>query len=48
MRSEEFAALLSEPPTADTGDAGKDVHLSPQEVEEWLALFGEEDDKARG
>jgi len=44
MRSEEFAALLSEPPPADTGDAGKDVHLSPQEVEEWLALFGGEDD----
>jgi predicted RNA-binding protein with PIN domain len=48
MRSEEFAPLLSAPPAANTGDAGKDVHLSPQEVEEWLALFGEEDDKAHG
>jgi predicted RNA-binding protein with PIN domain len=49
MRSEEFASLLSEPPAVDIGDTGKDVHLSPQEVEEWLALFGEEDDdRVRG
>jgi predicted RNA-binding protein with PIN domain len=47
MRSEEFASLLSAPPTADTGDERKDVHLSSEEVEEWLALFGEEDDRVR-
>jgi len=40
MRSEEFVARLETPHPAD--DAGKDVHLSAEEVEEWLRVFGTE------
>ena len=36
MRSEEFAGQLSAP-RRDAGD--QDVHLSPEEVDEWLDLF---------
>ncbi len=36
-RSEEFAAHLSAPRPVDGG--GKDVHLSVEEVEEWLKMF---------
>ena len=39
MRSEEFAAQLSTPQTAA---AEQDVHLSAEEVEEWLKVFGGE------
>jgi predicted RNA-binding protein with PIN domain len=43
MRSEEFAARLSAPRPVDGGEVNheeKDVHLSAEEVEEWLDLFG--------
>ncbi len=40
MRSEEFAAQLSAPQTAPVE---RDVHLSAEEVEEWLRVFGEGD-----
>jgi len=40
MRSEEFAACLRAPRTVDVGE---DVHLSAEEVEEWLDIFGRRD-----
>ena len=40
MRSEEFSARLSAPAPDRVED---DVRLSPEEVEEWLKLFGAED-----
>jgi predicted RNA-binding protein with PIN domain len=41
--SREFAAELNAPPGAEPDDAKRsDVRLSPQEVEEWLALFDTE------
>jgi predicted RNA-binding protein with PIN domain len=43
-RSEEFAPHLRAPRTADgdgEGGGGKDVHLSAEDVEEWLDIFGE-------
>jgi len=43
MRSEEFAAQLSAPSPADDGE--KDVHLSAEEVEEWLEIFEHRDQK---
>jgi len=42
VRSEDFAAQLSAPLTATEG---QDVRLSPEEVEEWLQVFGEGDDQ---
>ena len=41
LRSDEFAVLLEAPPkpVVDAGEAS-DVHLSAQEVDEWLDLFG--------
>jgi len=41
MRSEEFAVQLRARRPADEGE--KDVHLSAEEVGEWLKVFGEED-----
>jgi predicted RNA-binding protein with PIN domain len=41
MRSEEFAVHLSTP---QTKAAERDVHLSIEEVEEWLDIFGGEDE----
>ena len=50
MRSEEFAARLGTRRTAQgetrakgEAEAEKDVHLSAEEVEEWLQVFGEVD-----
>ena len=43
IRSEEFAAQLSTPRTVDDGE--KDVHLSAEEVEEWLQVFGRGDEE---
>ena len=40
MRSEEFAAQLNVPRTVE---AESDVHLSAEEVEEWLNVFGKGD-----
>jgi predicted RNA-binding protein with PIN domain len=40
VRSEEFAARLKAPPTSKT-QTEEDIHLSPEEVEEWLAVFNE-------
>jgi len=37
MRSEEFSPRLSAPPPDRVEE---DVHLSPEEVDEWLRLFG--------
>jgi predicted RNA-binding protein with PIN domain len=45
MRSEEFAAQLSTPRTLETVEAERDVHLSAEEVKEWLRVFGEGDEK---
>jgi predicted RNA-binding protein with PIN domain len=45
MRSEEFAPQLSMPHTVDGGGKGKDVHLSAEEVEEWLEVFRGEEGK---
>lgn len=39
MRSEEFAAQLSAPRAAEVEQ--RDVHLSTEEVEEWLKVFGD-------
>lgn len=41
VSSSEFATELNVPPTAVSGESkSADISLSPQEVEEWLALFG--------
>jgi len=40
MRSEEFAARLSAPRRVETPEAEADANLSPEEVEEWLKVFG--------
>lgn len=40
MRAEEFAAQLDVP---HTGETEPEVHLSADEVEEWLEVFGKED-----
>jgi predicted RNA-binding protein with PIN domain len=42
LRSEEFADLMKHPPkpVVDAGEAA-DVHLSADEVDEWLNLFGD-------
>ncbi len=42
LRSAEFAQILSGPPTPPDDDAA-DVQLSPEEVDEWLDIFGEEE-----
>lgn len=39
MRSEEFAERLERPRPAE-GSAREDIHLSEEEVEEWLDIFG--------
>ena len=40
IRSEEFAARLNAPQPADAGE--RDAHLSAEEIEEWLRVFGAE------
>jgi len=40
MRSEEFASQLS---AERTVEAGRDAHLSAEEIEEWLRVFGGRD-----
>jgi predicted RNA-binding protein with PIN domain len=45
MRSEDFAAHLSGPRTVETARVEQDVRLSEKEVEEWLRVFGEENEK---
>ncbi|HIP97216.1 MAG TPA: hypothetical protein EYH32_08400 [Anaerolineae bacterium] len=42
MSAESFAAMLSAPPPA-AGDRA-DVKLSPAEVEEWLSIFGADEE----
>ena len=45
--SADFARELTAPPKRRSPPAGekpRDVRLSPREVDEWLKLFGEEDD----
>lgn len=45
MRSEEFAARLSAPPRAETPEVETDTDLSPEEVQEWLKVFGGGDEE---
>jgi predicted RNA-binding protein with PIN domain len=47
MRSEEFAACLSVSHTKDGSDR-EDAHLSADEVEEWLRVFGVGEDGKMG
>jgi len=44
MRSEEFSARLS---ASGPDQVEQDVHLSPEEVDEWLRVFGWEDEAIR-
>jgi len=42
VRSEEFAARLNPPPTSHSErEPKKDTPLAPDEIEEWLEIFGE-------
>ena len=45
MQSEEFASHLSTPRTVEEVEAEQDAHLSAEEVEEWLKVFGGGDEQ---
>ncbi len=44
LKSEDFARMLVRPaqPAKPGPDVAAEVHLSPKEIDEWLALFGEQ------
>jgi predicted RNA-binding protein with PIN domain len=46
LSAEEFVRLMNAPPkpVIDAGEAA-DVHLSPEEVDEWLEMFGSDEDE---
>ncbi len=45
LTSAEFASMLQRPESTQPGmDEAADVHLSPEEVEKWLKIFGGDED----
>ena len=45
IRSEEFAVQLNTPRVVETVETERDIDLSADEVDEWLEMFGERDEK---